>query len=583
MAIDRHSRVAKLTALGLLFIGSAATAQTPVQRPDSVLWPDTSGGSVPQFGTDVATDGEWVVVSAPIDDLGSVQNVGSVSFFRREAGTLELVAKRYTGDEQSARSAYFVDVRAGLAAVSSIRPLPSGNPDLRGQCSIFDLEDPSIPRVGFIRPDERFLEVGDGALGTEVCVLDRDHVVLTAPGFTGLRLASGGTPPPGGVVVFQRNGSDWTVKQVVSPGVDFEGLGGPLMSNSLNRAGRGMDFDGERLAVGSRFGFSVYDWGSDQRLHPAALVDGDFLNTDTAFGLSIAIRDDLVAVGDWGVFNFGAFPARVHLYRESGGVWSREDTLYPSDGWQALFGSSWANSYFGQSIVIDDDQRLLIGAPAGQRGGTTTDPSATRPGTGYVFEKRPGGWEERHRLWDAFDDHQAWHGDTVALLGDMAIVGARLAEPVGSTERVGAVNTFLLPFGETVCDGEVNSTSARGTIDLVGDRDVAFGHLEVRARSLPAGASSMLLASRDTAFVTNPGASSGNLCLGGAIARFVGSIDDADPDGSVSFAVPDLIVPTPGGPETIEAGDTWSFQVWYRDNDPTPTSNFTEARSVTFE
>lgn len=586
MGRHRLPLTARITGLGLLLFGSAATAQTPVLRPDSVIWPDIINGSVPQFGTDVATDGEWVAVTAPVDDQSaSLQNVGAVHIFRRNAGSLEFVAKRFTGDEPSARSAYFLDVRDGLVAVSSVRALFSGNPEFRGQCSIFDLQDPSIPQVGYIRPDERLLEVGAGTLGAEVSVLDRDHVALAAPGFVGLRLASGGTPPPGGVVVFQRDGSDWTLKQVVSPGVDFEGLGGPLLGDSSNRAGRGMDFDGDRLAVGSRFGFSIYDWGADQLLHPVTVVDGDFLNYHTAFGLSIAIRGDLVAVGDWGIFNFSAFPARVHLYRESGGAWSREDTLYPSDGWQASLGgsASLANSAFGQNIVIDEEERLLIGAPSGQRGGTTTVPSAELPGTAYVFKKTASGWEEQLRLWEAYDDHQSEHGDTVALLGDMAIVGARLAEPVGSTEQVGAVNTFLLPFGETVCDGELNSSGARGALEIVGDRDVSFGHLEVRASSLPAGASSMLLASRDTAFVANPGASSGNLCLGGSIARFVGSIDDADPAGEVSFAVPGLVVPTPGGPESIETGDTWSFQVWYRDNDPAPTSNFTETRSVSFE
>ncbi|MCP3916270.1 MAG: hypothetical protein GY711_12005 [bacterium] len=32
----------------------------------------------------------------------------------------------------------------------------------------------------------------------------------------------------------------------------------------------------------------------------------------------------------------------------------------------------------------------------------------------------------------------------------------------------------------------------------------------------------------------------------------------------------------------FQPGETWNFQCWYRDNNPGPTSNFTDAVSVTF-
>ena len=40
--------------------------------------------------------------------------------------------------------------------------------------------------------------------------------------------------------------------------------------------------------------------------------------------------------------------------------------------------------------------------------------------------------------------------------------------------------------------------------------------------------------------------------------------------------------PTPMGNVSVLAGQTWNFQAWYRDNNPGPTSNFTDAVSVTF-
>jgi hypothetical protein len=33
----------------------------------------------------------------------------------------------------------------------------------------------------------------------------------------------------------------------------------------------------------------------------------------------------------------------------------------------------------------------------------------------------------------------------------------------------------------------------------------------------------------------------------------------------------------------VQAGETWSFQAWYRDAHPGPTSNFSDGRAVPFQ
>ncbi|MEZ6021015.1 MAG: hypothetical protein R3F17_13190 [Planctomycetota bacterium] len=35
--------------------------------------------------------------------------------------------------------------------------------------------------------------------------------------------------------------------------------------------------------------------------------------------------------------------------------------------------------------------------------------------------------------------------------------------------------------------------------------------------------------------------------------------------------------------QAVQPGDTWTFQCWYRDVNPTTTSNFTDALEVVFE
>ena len=44
-----------------------------------------------------------------------------------------------------------------------------------------------------------------------------------------------------------------------------------------------------------------------------------------------------------------------------------------------------------------------------------------------------------------------------------------------------------------------------------------------------------------------------------------------------------LNTPTPAGPVAILPGETWYFTAWFRDSNPGPTSNFTDAVSILFQ
>jgi len=75
-----------------------------------------------------------------------------------------------------------------------------------------------------------------------------------------------------------------------------------------------------------------------------------------------------------------------------------------------------------------------------------------------------------------------------------------------------------------------------------------------------------------------------NLCLGGSIGRFVGpgQVMNSGASGSFTLTVDLSALPTPTGLVTAQPGETWNFQAWYRDANPGPTSNFTDAVAVTF-
>ena len=108
--------------------------------------------------------------------------------------------------------------------------------------------------------------------------------------------------------------------------------------------------------------------------------------------------------------------------------------------------------------------------------------------------------------------------------------------------------------------------------------------------TLPTGTFGFFITSQTQGFVANSASSEGNLCLAGAIGRFVGpgQIKNSGAAGEIelSTALGEWslsAIPTPMGPYAAVAGGTANFQLWHRDVVAmTPTSNFSDARQITW-
>jgi len=133
------------------------------------------------------------------------------------------------------------------------------------------------------------------------------------------------------------------------------------------------------------------------------------------------------------------------------------------------------------------------------------------------------------------------------------------------------------------CAGVPNSTGLAGRLAVDGVLLAGGYPLQLQATLLPPFQFGLLLASRDTAFVPNPGGSQGTLCLGGTIGRFNSSITSASALGALTIDVDTTAIPEGIVASTIQAGETWAFQLWHRDNNPGLTSNFTSSVLLTFE
>ena len=146
------------------------------------------------------------------------------------------------------------------------------------------------------------------------------------------------------------------------------------------------------------------------------------------------------------------------------------------------------------------------------------------------------------------------------------------------------VETLLTPIGTNFCTAATNSTGISGEISALGSDVAADNNVVLSTSSLPQNSFGFFLTSQDQGFTANPGGTLGNLCLGGAIGRYVGTGQILNSGTTGAFTMPlDLAAtPTPTGLVSISAGEAWNFQAWYRDSLlGIPLSNLTDALTLT--
>ncbi|MEM9801805.1 MAG: right-handed parallel beta-helix repeat-containing protein [Planctomycetota bacterium] len=143
---------------------------------------------------------------------------------------------------------------------------------------------------------------------------------------------------------------------------------------------------------------------------------------------------------------------------------------------------------------------------------------------------------------------------------------------------------FTTTIGQVYCQSVANSSGVPGRIDARGSLDAAANDVTLVASSLPQSAFGFFLASRQRDFVPVPGGSTGNLCLGGSIGRYVGpgQVQNTGATGRFELTIDLNSVPQPMGPVAAQAGESWAFQAWHRDAVVgIPTSNFTDGVRIT--
>ena len=327
------------------------------------------------------------------------------------------------------------------------------------------------------------------------------------------------------------------------------------------------------------------------------------------FGWGVAVDGDLIAVAN----NDG--PGAVHLYRRGANNWLLEDVLTPPSG--KTFGKGvevrgdhvFVGEVLGHSVhvfhhdgaswsevqVLDPDYMGFGGSRFGERmevsgdllvvGDFTMDDTPGRSGGAIVYRWTGSSWKFHTRICpEPTSDPHPWVGEDVAISGDRVVLNAPLSD-LSLPDAVGRVLVTRIPpsIGTLSCGPAVpNSSGKPARLLMSGEAEVAEGCLRLDAIDLPVGSvTGIFLASQTPGHIPNPGGSSGDLCLTGQVLRFLAPAGAWSGAEAISATIDPGALPAPHG-GSIQPGETWYFQAWYRDL-PGQTSNFSSAVSVTFQ
>lgn len=228
-------------------------------------------------------------------------------------------------------------------------------------------------------------------------VLVKDEAVIGGPGV-------------GAAYLFERGDDGWTQRHRFEPDDNEEG----------DEFGRSLAFDGDRVVVGDAhepetmvtwigngyvFAREGTEWTQEASLST---------NAQDLFGTAVALDGERILIGAPYAEPNGAQSGAVYAFELVDGTWQRQATISPADSREATDGR------FGQSVALDGD-RAVVGDPRPYEAS----------GRAYVFERTDTGWVEQARLTAPDVDTTTEFGQSVAITGEILIVGAPHAHETG--------------------------------------------------------------------------------------------------------------------------------------------------------
>ncbi|MBY0112375.1 MAG: hypothetical protein K2Y21_06105 [Phycisphaerales bacterium] len=195
--------------------------------------------------------------------------------------------------------------------------------------------------------------------------------------------------------------------------------------------------DGDTLVVGVPFdnvgsnvdqgSANVYRWTGTDWTREATLIAPDSAANDF-FGFSVAITGDTVIIGAYGDdVGVNADQGSVYLFTRAGSSWTQQAKLIASDGA--------SGDRLGYAVAISGDT-VIMGASGDDIG------VKANQGSAYVFARAGSSWTQQAKLTAADGAADDNLGQSVAISGDTAIVGAGL-DDAGANVDQGSAYVFV--------------------------------------------------------------------------------------------------------------------------------------------
>jgi len=428
----------------------------------------SDGAANDGFGWSVAVSGSTAVVGAPGHAVGSNAQQGAVYVFVESGGTWSQQAV-LTASDGWAGDTFGNSVAVDGSTVVVGAPLHG-----KGRAYVF-------VESGGTWSQQAVLTASDGAggdyFGISVAVCG-STVVVGAPYHTPI-----GFGYQGAAYVFVESGGTWNQQAELT---EFGGKNGGLFGYSVAVSGSTAVVGTPYEQIGSNPGQGVAyvfvqsgtTWSLQQELTAS---DG---GPNNHFGNSVAVSGSTVVVGPaWHNVGSNFGQGAAYVFVGSGGTWSQQAELTASDGA--------AYDYFGWSVAVDGST-VVVGAIC-----HPGSASSCGQGAAHVFVESGGAWSQQAELAASDGALGDWFGQSVAVSGSTAVVGAPL-HAVGSNAQQGAA--YVSPsFSEDFTIGASPTTVTIGspgqsgpttiTITPSGGFNQTITFTGVSCSGLPTGAS----------------------------------------------------------------------------------------------
>jgi hypothetical protein len=322
-------------------------------------------------------------------------------------------------------------------------------------------------RNGKVWTQQQQLTASDGAAGDcfgRNVAIDGNTIIV------GSYLGNvGGNSDQGAAYIFVRSGTTWTQQQKLTAA---DGAASDYFGESISISGDTViigaqhDLVGTNPDQGSAYVFTRNGttWTQQQKLTAS---DGA---VDDRFGFSVSVSGNTAIVGAY-YDNIGANlrQGSAYIFVRSGAVWAEQQKLTAADGA--------ARDNFGVSVAVSGDTAIV-----GAWGDTVTAPSQ---GSAYIFTRGGGVWTQQQQLTASDAGGNDYFGWSVAISGNMAIVGAYVDDAdvfdQGSAylfvkDEAGWTQLSKLTKAAAVVDDEFGwSVAISGDTAIVGARKIDFG------------------------------------------------------------------------------------------------------------